>query len=312
MKILAFLLGLSLSASALALTPMKLALNWKPEPQFGGFYAASLAKEDERQGLKFEILEGGSGTPTVQMLANGQVDLAIVSAEEILISNERNPKNPVIGVFAVYQTNPQMIMCHAEKGFKTLKDVFQSGSTIALQNGLTYAQFLKKKYPSAKAKFVPYLGGLTNYLADKNFCQQGFITSEPLAAENARQPAKAFLIADEGFNPYTTVVAVRAETLRKDEATIRKAVAAIRTGWQGYLADPAATNKRMGELNKAMDALTFAKSAAAQIPLIETEETKKGRLGEMSLSRWSSLGQQLKELGVLKKVPLVTDAYRNL
>lgn len=312
MKLLTFALISAALSTASAVTPMKLALNWKPEPQFGGFYAAQLAKYDEKQGVKLEILEGGSGTPTVQMLANGQVDLAVVSAEEILINNERNPKNPVVGVFAVYQTNPQMIMCHAEKGFKDLKAVFESESTVALQNGLTYALYLKKKYPKAKAKFVPYLGGVTNYLADKNFCQQGFSTSEPLAAEKARQPAKVFLIADEGFNPYTTVVAVRADALKKNAATLRNAVAALREGWEGYLNDPAATNKKMGELNKAMDAETFAKSALAQIPLIRTEETEKGRLGEMSLKRWSELGQQLKQLGVLKGTPVPMDAFKNL
>ena len=90
-------------------TTYKLALNWLPEPQFGGFYQALIDDEFKKQGLNVEILPGGSGTPTVQMLTKGVVDFAIVSAEEILISNDKNLKNTVVGIFAAFQKNPQMI-----------------------------------------------------------------------------------------------------------------------------------------------------------------------------------------------------------
>lgn len=289
--------------------PLTLALNWKPEPQFGGFYNASLLKEDESRGVKFQILEGGSGTPTVQMLANGRTDLAIVSAEEILISNDRNPKNPVVGLFAVYQTNPQMIMCRASRGFSSLKDVFAGEGVLAWQSGLTYAQFLSAKYPKAKVKRVPYLGGIANYVSDEKFCQQGFATSEPIAAEKAGIPAKVFLIADEGFNPYTTVVAVREETLKKNPDLVKKAIAAIRAGWEKYLTDPKAANAHMGSLNKSMDAETFAKSAEAQVKLIRPS---KGELGAMTDERWSELIRQLRDLKVIKGQPAAGAPYRNL
>jgi NitT/TauT family transport system substrate-binding protein len=301
-----------IASLAVTATPVKLALNWKAEPQFGGFYAAAIGKGFEMQNIKLEIREGGSGTPTVQMLANGKVDLAIVSAEEILISNDRNPKNKVVAVFAVYQTNPQMIMCHEESGFPSLKQVFESPVTIALQSGLTYAQFLKKKYPAAKAKLVPYLGGISHFLADKKFCQQGFSTSEPLAARKAGLKPKVFLIADEGFNPYTTVVAVREETLKKTKGLVQMSVIAIRAGWKEYLADPGATNAHMAKFNKAMDAGTFQKSAAAQIPLIETPRTKESGLGTMTAERWQELAIQLKGLGLIKTSPEPNSVFRNL
>lgn len=287
-------------------TELKLALNWKAEPQFGGFYAAQ--KMFKEKGLNIRVLEGGSGAPTVQMLANGQVDFAIVSAEEILISNERNPKNPVVGVFAVYQINPQAILCHAEKGYKSLKDVFASSSTLAWQSGLSYAMYLRKKFPDSKLKLVPYPGGITNFLSNKDYCQQGFQTSEPLLVEKAGQKATVFTAADEGFNPYTTVLAVRKKDLKERATLVSQVVAAVRTGWGDYLKDPKPTNEIMGGINKAMDKETFAKSAEAQRKLIET----KGPLGEMSLDRWQTLGQQLQDLGVLKARPEAKDSFQNL
>ena len=59
---------------------LRLALNWKPDPEFGGFYAADYAK----QGLDVEILPGGSGTPTVQMIGAGSAEFGIIQADELL------------------------------------------------------------------------------------------------------------------------------------------------------------------------------------------------------------------------------------
>src|SRR5688572_7456556 len=55
---------------------LTLQLNWKPEPQFGGFYAAPY----DKRGLKVDVREGGVGTPTVQMVATEQVAFGVVSA----------------------------------------------------------------------------------------------------------------------------------------------------------------------------------------------------------------------------------------
>ncbi len=284
----------------------KLALNWKPEPQFGGFYEAQKSGFFKEQNVDVEILEGGSGTPTVQMLANGKVDFAIVSAEEILILNDKSPKKKVVAVFASFQTNPQIIMTHEERKFQNLKEVFAAPGIIAVQSGLTYAQFLFKKLGKPVAKLVPYSGGITNFLRDKNFSQQGFLTSEPIAAEKSGAKVKSFLVAEEGFNPYTTVVAVRADFLKKNRAAVESVVKAIRKGWENYLTNPEETNKLMGSVNKSMDQETFRKSAQAQINLIKTS-----KLGSMSEDRWTSLIHQLHDLKFIKSKMSANQVFTN-
>ena len=84
-----------------------LQLNWKPEPQFGGFYAAPFAEV----GLNVEVREGGVGTPTVQMVATKQVPFGIVSADEVILNRANG--GDVVALFAVYQTNPQALMTRA-------------------------------------------------------------------------------------------------------------------------------------------------------------------------------------------------------
>lgn len=297
-----FIFIFSLIASAKALT---LSLNWKPEPEFGGFYAAQEEGIFKKEGLQVEIQPGGSGTPNIQMLSSGKVDFAVVSGDEILISRDRG--SDVKAIFAVYQTAPYMIMTHAEKNFKTLGDVFNSAGVLALLKGLPYVDFLKKKYPNQKVKFVPYLGGVTNFLHDKNYSQQGFITSEPIAAERSGAKVKTFLLADEGYNPYVTVVAVRKQTMDSNPEMIKKITKAFRDGWQLYLKRPEKINTFMQKMNPSMDVATFKESSKIQEKFIETSDTKKKGLGSMTKERWLQLANQLKDLDLIKNVSIAED-----
>src|SRR4051794_26158327 len=98
-------------AASAAPQRIQIALNWKPEPEFGGFYAAQASGAYASRGLDVEILPGGSGTPTVQMVGAGRADFGIASADEVILARQNH--NDVVAVFAVYQTNPQGLMTHA-------------------------------------------------------------------------------------------------------------------------------------------------------------------------------------------------------
>ena len=63
-----------------------LQLNWKPEPQFGGFYAAQVNGAYEKAGLtNVTVQPGGVGTPTVQMIGAGQVEYRSQVGEKELV-----------------------------------------------------------------------------------------------------------------------------------------------------------------------------------------------------------------------------------
>ena len=289
---------------------LRLALNWKPEPQFGGFYAAETGGFYKKFGLNIELTPGGAGTPVVQMIAAKQMDFGLVSADEVVLS--RSHGGDVVALFAAFQTNPQGIMAHAERGFRSLNDLFVSPGTLSLQKGLPYAMYLEKKFPNAKVQIVPYLGGITNYIRDPNFSQQCFVTSEPLAAEKKKIKTKTFLVADEGYNPYTTVLITRAEVIVKNPKLVKALVDAVRSGWREYIDHPEAANKWMSDLNKAMLAETFKESSAAQTYLIETDETKKNGLGTMTEARWKTLVQQMVELKLIPKPLDAKSLFTNL
>src|SRR5436309_15670333 len=130
----------------------RLALNWKPDPEFGGFYAADYGKH----GLDVEILPGGAGTPTVQMVGSGAADFGIVAADDLIVARSRG--NDLVALFATYQTSPVGIMAHASRHLTSIADVLKGG-TLALQRGLPYARILEKKYGFDKVKIVPSPNG---------------------------------------------------------------------------------------------------------------------------------------------------------
>jgi NitT/TauT family transport system substrate-binding protein len=275
----------------------RVALNWKPEPEFGGLYEAMRTGTFSRHQLDVEIT-GGPGAPVVQMIDAGQVEYGIVSADEVLIARDRGAD--VVAVFATYQTSPQGLMVHAEQKAASLADVFVAGSRVAVEPGLAYVKYLQKKFDLAKVTIIPYSYSIAPFLSDPTLAQQVFVTAEPIAAKRAGVDVRVFLIAESGYNPYTAVYATRGARVREHPDEIAAFVAALREGWRAYLDDPRAANAEMGQRNTEMDAQTFEQGAAAQRPLIESQGVE---LGSMTQERWTELGRQLQELGLLDKPP---------
>jgi NitT/TauT family transport system substrate-binding protein len=295
------------NGSAAQPAKVKLALNWKPEPEFGGFYAAQINGNYSKHNLAVDIIGGGDQVP--QMVAAGQVEFGIIAADELITARAKGID--LVGLFAVYQTNPQGIMAHAARNFSSIADVFAGEGTLAVQPGLAYVKFLEAKYPGHKVKIVPYDYSIVQFMADPKHSQQCFVTSEPIAAKGKGGDPKVFLIAESGFDPYAALVVTRGDYLKKNPAAASSFVASVREGWRAYLDEPKATNEAMNKLNAEMDLPTFAAAAEAQKALIETEGTKKSGLGSMSNERWETLGKQLVDLKVIDKAPPARECFVN-
>jgi len=304
------LLLLMFCGSALAADKIKLQLNWVPEPEFGGIFAARESGAFSKHDLDVEIASGGAGTPTWQLVATGKAPFAVASADEVIIARKQGAD--IVAFFATYQTNPQALMTHASRQFKQIADIFQTPGTLAVEPGLAYVDFLKNKYGFEKLKVVAYDGGIASFLNKPDLTQQCFVTSEPLAAKKAGADPQVFLIADAGYNPYTAVIIARDDYAKSHSEQMKNLFAALQEGWRAYLDDPKAANAVMGKLNPDMDAATFAAAAAAQKPLIETDETKKNGLGTMTQERWATLSRQLVDLKVIQQVPDAKDCYLSL
>src|SRR5208282_4755949 len=156
------------------------------------------------------------------------------------------------------QTFPQGIMVHQARGFTKLEDVFtHDGQLLAEDN--SWLHFLQNKFGPAniKVKISPYSGGIAEFLAKPDLSQQCFVTSEPILAKHQGGDPQTFLIADEDFNPYVTVVICKGDLWRTQPDKVKAMAAACRQGWRDYLDRPDPVNAVMHGLNSDMDLQTF-------------------------------------------------------
>src|SRR4051794_28547970 len=121
---------------------VRLTLDWKPEPEFGGFYAAKQSGAFAQQKLEVDIKSAGPGAPTWQLVARGQTDFATTAADQVLIAREQGAD--VVALYAVYQTSPQAVMVHKARGFTKLQDVFDNPGTLAAEDN-AWLRFCRDK-----------------------------------------------------------------------------------------------------------------------------------------------------------------------
>lgn len=294
-------------------TKVTLQLNWVPEPEFGGFYAAAHKGLYEQAGLEVNIVAGGAGVATWNMVATGKVPFAIAGADEVIRARLQDAR--IVALYAVYQTNPQAIMAHAGSGVSSLEEIFTSGKIkrVIMEPGLAYGRFVQEKYGFDKVEIVQYGGNLSLFLQDKDAAQQCFVFSEPVSAAEQGVEVKAFSVAESGFNPYQTVVVTSQAYLDQNPAVVEAFVRATRAGWQAYLDEPEPTNEYMKTQQATMTASAMKRAADMQTPYIITDETRAKYLGYMSEERWRVLGEQLVSVGEIKQAPAdVTALFRNV
>jgi len=277
-----------------------LQLNWKPEPEFGPFYAAQESGAFAARGLEVELRPGGSGAPTTELLGSKNVQFAIVSADEVI--RARAVGNKLLGIFAVYQKDPMSLITHRARGLKSLAEVLKAPGTLALERGAPYASWFEKTVGFGPAQVVPSPYGDLSFLRnDPNYAMQGFATSEPVAARKLGLDVDVFLVADAGYNAYQTVLAIHEDLLTQEPQLVKDMLEAVTAGWRAYQSDPKATNVVMGKLNPTMDAATFAAVAVAQLPHVESDATRDRGPGTMELARWQKLVTQMNEAGLIKE-----------
>jgi NitT/TauT family transport system substrate-binding protein len=267
-----------------------LMLDWKPEPEFGGFYDARQSGAFTRAGLDMTIQMVPGGAEPYNMVINEKADFATTAADHVLVA--RLHRDDVVAIFAVFQTSPQGIMVHKARGFTSVADVFGNPGTLYAEDS-SWLDFCRQKFPAPKVKVVTDPGAIGPFLTDPMASQQCFVFSEPLTAKARGSDPQSFLIADLGFNPYTTIVITRGKLAREHPEKVAAMVKACREGWHHYLADPGPANEAMHALNPDMDLATFAAEAEAQKPLIQTDGGKPVPLGSMTDARWGALSLQM-------------------
>jgi NitT/TauT family transport system substrate-binding protein len=297
----------AIAGDAPALTRVTLLLNWFPEAEHGGYYAASVHGYYAEEGLDVEILPGGPGASVVPRVATGAVDFGVENADHVVLA--RAGEAAVVALMAPIQTHPRCILVHADSGITNLHDL--ANVTLAMNPGGAFATYLRQHVPLAGIRIIPYAGNVSQFLADPRLAQQGYSFSEPFLAQRGGANPRALLLADIGFNPYTSCLLTRDAMLTQSPDIAARIVRASIRGWQHYLRDPAATHQHIQSLNPEMDSDVLLFAWQALTPLVLPQGQSPESIGSMTSDRWNTLVRQLADIGLTPPAAVApNDCYR--
>jgi len=275
-------------------TDVKLALNWFPEAEHGGFYAAKLNGYFAEEGLNVEIIPGGPGSPVIQQVARGSVEFGVATADQIPLGRAQGAN--VVATFAAIDQSPRCFLVHEESGIESLEEL--KNVTLAMNSGRAYSEYLKKHVPLENVRIVPYDGSIAAFLRDKNFAQQGYVFSEPFLAKQQGANVRVLPIREIGYNPYASLLFTSDKLKNEQPELVEKMSRACRKGWQAYLDKPLETNKHLQSLNPELTPGVLEFGVHAIVPLTTVD---KADFGQMQRKRWQTLVEQLVEIGLIEK-----------
>lgn len=289
-------------AAAQQLDKVRFGTNWVAEGEHGGYYQAVADGTYQKYGLDVEIVSGGPNINNRILLPVGKIDF-FMSANSLQSFDAVANNIPTIAVAASFQKDPQVLIAHPGKAEK-LEDLKKLTLFISKEGMVSYFQWLKKDYGFDEAKVKPYTFNPQPFLADKNSAMQGYVTSEPFAVEQAGGfKPKVFLIADHGFNAYSTLIETRRELVEKKPDLVQRFVDASAVGWYNYLyGDSRPGNALIKKYNPEMTDALLANSIAKmkEYGIVDSGDTMKLGIGAMTDAHWKSFFEKMVRAGVVK------------
>ena len=299
--ILAIFAAALTATQAQALDKVRFGTNWVAEAEHGGFYQALADGTYRKYGLDVTIVPGGPNVNNRILLPVGKLDF-FMSANSLQTFDAVAHNIPTVAVAASFQKDPQVLIAHP--GVKTLADLKKLTLFVSKEGIVTYFQWLKQTYGFDEAKVKPYTFNAQPFLADKNSAMEGYVTSEPYAIEKqAHFKPVVFLLADHGFNSYSTLIETRRDLVEKKPDLVQRFVDASAIGWYHYLyGDPKPGNDAIKKQNPEMtdDQLAYSIAKMKEDGIVDSGDTLKFGIGAMTDARWKSFYDKMVKAGVVK------------
>jgi NitT/TauT family transport system substrate-binding protein len=286
--------------------------NWVAEGEHGGHYQALVDGTYRRYGLDVTIVPGGPNVNNRLLLPVGKLDF-FMSANTLQSFDAVEQNIPTLAVAAMFQKEPQVLMAHPGEGIDKFEDLKKLTLFISREGLASYFQWLKADFGFSEARVKPYTSNAQPFLADKRSAMQGYVTSEPYAIEKqAHFKPKVFLIADQGFNSYSTLIETRRELVEKRPDLVQRFVDASIIGWANYLyGDNKAANALIKKQNPEMtdELLAYSLAKMKEYGIVDSGDTATLGIGAMTDTRMRSFFDKMVRAGVVKPSLALDNAY---
>jgi len=299
------LAALASFAPALAETLDKVTFgtNWIAEAEHGGFFQAVADGTYKKYGLDVTIVPGGPNENNRMLLIAGKIDFFM--AANTLMSFDAIASNvPVVTIAAIFQKDPQVMLTHPDAKIGKIEDLKPLTLFVSKEGMTSYFQWLKSEYGFSEKNVRPYNFNPQPFIANPKSAMQGYVTSEPFAVEKAAGfKPNVLLLADHGFNTYSTLIETRREIVEKKPDLVQRFVDASMIGWYNYIyRDNSAGNALIKQLNPEMtdDLLAYSVAKMKEHGIVDSGDSLKNGIGAMSDERYASFFNKMVKAGVVK------------
>jgi len=315
-RVLALALGLMAGiGTASAADKVSFGTNWLAQAEHGGYYQAVADGTYAKYGLDVTIVMGGPQAANRARLVAGQIDFFMGGMLDAFDSVKEGV--PVINIAAIFQKDPQVLMAHPDQGIETIADLAKLDTLFLSGEGYdTYYRWLKSAYPGFRdEQYKPYTFNPAPFIADPKSGQQGYLTSEPRDIEKqAGWKPKVFLLADHGYEAYSTTIAAQQAMIDQNPDLVQRFVDASIIGWYNYLfGDPAAANALIKKDNPEMtdEQLAYGREELKAEHIVIAGEAETKGIGCMSGDRYQRFYDSMVKAGVLDAGLDVSKAFTN-
>jgi NitT/TauT family transport system substrate-binding protein len=300
----AVLATLSPASAQATLDKVSFGTNWVAEAEHGGFFQALADGTYRNYGLDVSIMPGGPNNNNRMLLTAGKLDF-FMSANTLQSFDAVANNVPLVTIAAIFQKDPQVFLSHPESKVAKLDDLKPLTLFVSKEGISSYFQWLKLEYGFSEEKVKPYTFNPQPFLADKQSAMQGYVTSEPFAIEkSANFKPGIILLADYGFNTYSTLIETRRDLIDKKPDLVQRFVDASIIGWYHYLyGDNAPGNAMIKKLNPEMtdELLAYSVAKMKEYGIVDSGDTLRDGIGAMRDERYASFFDKMVRAGVVRR-----------
>lgn len=295
---------LAFGVQASAAESVTFGTNWLAQPEHGGFYQSVADGTYAACGLDVTIAQGGPQVNNRALLLAGKIEFHM-GGNLLEAFSAVEQEIPVKVVAASFQKEPQVLMTHPGQGLDTWEDLKNAEQFILGDAGFqSYFQWMITELGYDASKRVPYTYNPAPFIANPKSAQQGYITSEPFAIEReAGFKPNLFLIADYGFDTYSTTIETMQATIDGKPDAVTCFVEGSIKGWYNYLyGDNAAANALIQKDNPDMtdEQIVFSIDKLKQYGIVDSGDTETMGIGAMTDAHIAGFYEKMVKAGVIK------------
>ncbi len=282
--------------------PVTFGTNWVAQAEHGGYYQAVADGTYAACGLDVKIVPGGPQVNNRALMLAGQIDFNMGGSSLDTI-NAVVEGLPIVTVAATFQKDPQVILTHPGAA-ATFADLAKLEKVLISDGGVTtFWAWMISAYGFTPEQREVYTFNAAPLIANKTWGMQGYLTSEPFFVEKeAGFKPDAWLIADAGYNAYSTVIETMADTVANKPEVVQCFVDGSAIGWYNFLyGDSAKAIAMIKTDNPEMsdEAIAYSIAALKEHGIVDSGDAETMGIGAMTDAHMDEFYASMVKAGVL-------------